>query len=173
MEEQHWVPWLRPVAPQYFTKNAVSVLVSGYFNPLHLGHLDMIREAKKLGDWLIVVINNDEQVKLKGSCPFFDQETRYKLVAALRDVDEVVMSFDNDETICRTLEIIKPTIFANGGDRVYGHPREIEICRRNNIKYVYGVGGGKTYHSSKAIEQAVEWHNKAKLKQLINRIEKS
>ena len=72
------------------------VITSGYFNPLHIGHINLIREAKKLGDFLVVIVNNDEQVKVKGSVPFMPEQERMEIVRALRYADDVVLSVDKD-----------------------------------------------------------------------------
>jgi cytidyltransferase-like protein len=122
-------------------KKPVVVVVSGYFNPLHVGHLEMIDRAKKLGDKLVAIVNNDKQVALKGSVPFMPQADRLKIVKALRHVDEVFLSIDNDKTVCRSLAKIKPAIFANGGDRhSIGDVPEYPICQKLGIKMVDGLG---------------------------------
>ena len=99
------------------------IIESGYFNPLHGGHLDMIEAGKKLGDKLIVIVNNDvQQVQKKGKV-ILDQTNRLRLVGALRDVDEVILSIDQDPTQIATLEEVAKKypndelVFANGGDR--------------------------------------------------------
>ena len=123
------------------TKKKIVVAVSGYFNPLHVGHLEMIEKSKKLGDYLVVIVNNDKQVKLKGSFPFMTQADRIKIVKALRDVDEVFLSIDNDKTVCKSLTKVKPDIFANGGDRKsLNDVPEFDICQKLNIKMVDGLG---------------------------------
>ena len=135
-------------------KKPVVVVVSGYFNPLHVGHIEMIEKAKKLGDKLITIVNNDYQVKLKGSVPFMSQVDRLKIVAALRGVDEVFLSIDRDKTVCKSLSKIKPDIFANGGDRhSIGDVPEYSICQKFNIKMIDGLGR-KIRASSKIISQA-------------------
>lgn len=122
-------------------KKPVVVVVSGYFNPLHVGHLEMIQKSKKLGDKLIAIVNNDYQVGLKGSVPFMSQADRLKIVGALRDVDEVFLSIDKDKSVCKSLSKIKPNIFANGGDRKsLGDVPEFPICQKLNIKMVDGLG---------------------------------
>lgn len=122
-------------------KKKVVVAVSGYFNPLHVGHLEMIEKSKKLGDYLVAIVNNDKQVKLKGSFPFMTQADRIKIVKALRDVDEVFLSIDNDKTVCKSLTKVKPDIFANGGDRKsLNDVPEFDICQKLNIKMVDGLG---------------------------------
>lgn len=124
-----------------FKKQNIKVAVSGYFNPLHVGHLEMIEKAKKLGDYLIVIVNNDKQVKLKGRVPFMNEKDRIKIIKALKDVDEVFLSIDKDKTVCKSLSKIKPDIFANGGDRKnLNDVPEYNICQKLNIKMVDGLG---------------------------------
>jgi cytidyltransferase-like protein len=119
----------------------IIVAVSGYFNPLHVGHLEMIERAKKLGNYLIAIVNSDYQVKLKGSVAFMPEKDRIKIVKALRDVDEVFLSIDKDKTVCKSLAKIKPNIFANGGDRKnLNDVPEYSICQKLNIKMVDGLG---------------------------------
>ncbi len=148
-------------------KKPVVVAVSGYFNPLHVGHLDMIHQAKKLGDKLVVIINNDKQVALKGRVPFMNEQDRMKIVKALRDVDEVVLSIDNNKLangeipIIKTLAKVHPDIFANGGDRhnITNVP-EYPICRKLGIKMVDGLGR-KIRASSELIAKAAALKIKA------------
>lgn len=122
-------------------KKLVVVAVSGYFNPLHVGHLEMIERARKLGDKLVAIVNNDYQVKLKGSVPFMSQADRVRIIESLRAVDEVFLSIDKDKTVCRSLAKVKPNIFANGGDRKsLGDVPEFPICQKLNIKMVDGLG---------------------------------
>ena len=94
-----------------------TVAISGYFDPIHVGHLEYIIEAKKLGDKLIVIVNNNHQCVLKKGKPFMDENDRVTIVSSIKYVDEVFLSIDKDKTVCKSLEKIKPTIFANGGDR--------------------------------------------------------
>lgn len=135
-------------------KKPVTVVVSGYFNPLHVGHLEMITKAKKLGDKLVAIVNSDYQVGLKGSVPFMPEKDRLKIIAALRDVDEVFLSIDKDKTVCRSLAKIKPDIFANGGDRKsIGDVPEYPICQKLGIEMVDGLGR-KIRASSEMIAKA-------------------
>jgi glycerol-3-phosphate cytidylyltransferase/D-beta-D-heptose 7-phosphate kinase/D-beta-D-heptose 1-phosphate adenosyltransferase len=137
------------------------VIVSGYFNPLHGGHLDMIEAAAKLGDYLIVVVNNDiQQIQKKGKI-ILNQENRARLMGALRDVDEVIITIDKDPTQILTLGLIADKypndelIFANGGDRDSEKAiPETAICRERNIEMVFGMGEGKP-DSSTRINQAL------------------
>ena len=80
------------------------VVISGYFNPLHVGHLDYIYEAKKLGEKLLVIVNNDEQVKIKGSVPFMNEHDRMRIVESITPVSGAILSIDNDSSVVRTLK---------------------------------------------------------------------
>ncbi|MBI2458994.1 MAG: adenylyltransferase/cytidyltransferase family protein [Parcubacteria group bacterium] len=133
----------------------IIVAVSGYFNPLHVGHLEMMEKAKKLGDRLVVIVNNDYQVKLKGSVPFIKQADRMKIVSAVKWVDRVFLSIDQDLSVRKSLNKVKPDIFAQGGDRHQGNIPEAEVCRRLNIKMVDGLGK-KIRSSSILIAEAAE-----------------
>ncbi|HNX10717.1 MAG TPA: adenylyltransferase/cytidyltransferase family protein [bacterium] len=127
--------------PKNISKKPLVVAVSGYFNPLHVGHLEMIARAAKLGDKLVAIVNNDTQVKLKGSVPFMSQTDRLKIVGALKGVDGVFLSIDKDKTVCKSLAKLKPDIFANGGDRhnINDVP-EYPVCQKLGIKMVDGLG---------------------------------
>jgi len=137
------------------------VLTSGYFNPIHIGHIKYLKEAKKLGDMLIVIVNNDEQVKLKGRIPFMNEKERMEIISSLKFVDKVVLSIDKDLSVCQTIKKIrkkypkKTMIFANGGDRTKKNIPEKEICEKLGIKMKFGVGGKKIQSSSKLIENAI------------------
>ena len=133
-----------------------TVVVSGYWDPPHVGHLRLFQAAKKLGDILIVIINNDEQQRMKGSIPFMPLIDRIELLHGLKAVDIVMESVDNDTTVCRTLEAIRPDVFANGGDRNEENVPEDAICAKLGIKMLYGVGGGKIRSSSELIKNVRE-----------------
>jgi len=126
----------------------IKVVTSGYFNPVHIGHIKLFEEASKLGDWLVVIVNNDNQVKLKGSKVFMDETERCDIIRAIRYVDEVILSVDQDRTICQTLDMIKPNIFAKGGDSTPDNVPEKEVCEKNNTQIIYNVGGDKIQSSS-------------------------
>jgi cytidyltransferase-like protein len=126
------------------------VIVSGYFNPLHGGHLDMIEAARTLGDYLIVVVNNDKAQLLKKGKIILDEQNRMRLMRSLRAVDEVLLSIDEDMGQAKTLREIRvlypddELIFANGGDRdpnKHALPEdEMQSIKDCNIKAVFGVG---------------------------------
>ena len=117
-----------------------TVAISGYFDPIHVGHLEYIIEAKKLGDKLIVIVNNNHQCVLKKGKPFMDENDRVTIVSSIKYVDEVFLSIDKDKTVCKSLEKIKPTIFANGGDRKNYEIPESVICNKYNIQIIDGLG---------------------------------
>ena len=121
-------------------KNKIRVAVSGYFDPIHVGHLEYLRMAKELGDSLVVIVNNNYQCKLKKGKHFMHENDRVEIVKALRFVDEVFLSVDKDKTVCKSLEEIKPDIFANGGDRATSEVPETPVCKKFNIKMVDGLG---------------------------------
>ena len=137
------------------------IITSGYFNPLHIGHINLIKEATKLGDFLVVIVNNDEQVKMKGSVPFMAEEERVEIIKALRYADEVILSIDKDRTVAGSLEFIArkypkaELFFAKGGDRNSGNIPEIEtqVCQSFNITVINNVGGGKVQSSSWLLSQ--------------------
>jgi len=118
----------------------IKVVASGYFDPLHVGHIEYLEESKKLGDKLIVIVNNDEQARLKKGKSFMSQEDRLKIVKSLRCVDEAFISIDTDLSVCKSLRLCVPHIFANGGDRKEEEIPEAKICRELNIKMSDGLG---------------------------------
>jgi len=120
--------------------NQVVVAVSGYFDPLHVGHVEFFQLAKELGSKLIVIVNNNQQAKMKKGSFFMDEKDRMEIVAALRHVDEVFLSIDSDGSVCKSLEAIKPDIFANGGDRFLEEIPETSVMKKYNIKMVDGLG---------------------------------
>ncbi len=137
------------------------VIVSGYFNPLHGGHLDLLEGARSLADKVVVIVNNDlQQMALKGSI-ILDEQNRVRLMGALRLVDDVVLSVDSNESVVETLKMLadkykgEELIFANGGERDNGRAApETPICRELGIEMVYEVGGNTKYDSSTRIVRA-------------------
>lgn len=116
------------------------VAVSGYFDPLHVGHLEYLEMAKQLGDKLIVIVNSDKQAELKKGKSFMNENDRVEIIGALKCVDEVFLSIDEDKSVCKSLEAIKPDIFANGGDRSLSEIPETAVMEKYNIKMVDGLG---------------------------------
>ena len=116
------------------------VCISGYFDPLHVGHLEYINKAEELGDYLVVIVNNNFQCKLKKGKVFMDEKDRVEIVKNLKSVDEVFLSIDKDKTVSKSLEKLKPSVFANGGDRKNNEIPESKICNLHGIKIIDGLG---------------------------------
>lgn len=138
------------------------VIASGFFNPLHGGHLDMIEAAAQLGDHLVVIVNNDVQQVIKKGKVILDEQNRARLIRALRDVDEVMIATDQDPTVAKSLQEVAEKypndeiIFANGGDRDSEKAiPETSVCQTHNIKLIFGVGGNEKTDSSTRINQAL------------------
>lgn len=137
------------------------VIASGYFNPIHSGHISYLEEARKLGDKLLVIINNDLQVKLKGSKKFLDQKERNIIVKSLKAVDFTIISSSKDASVSsdfRTIRKMFPNetlLFVKGGDR--GKKtlpiNEIKECEKAKIKMVFNVGCAKVQSSSRILSR--------------------
>ena len=124
-----------------------AIIVSGYFNPLHKGHLEYFKLAKSIADELFVIINNDIQRKLKGSKEFMLEEERCLIISNLIVVDKIFLSVDNDRTVIKTIEKINSEmsdkynlIFGNGGDQNNLTIPETDICKKLGIKMVDNLG---------------------------------
>ena len=116
------------------------VAVSGGFDPLHKGHIEHLREARKLGDKLVVILNKDQFLLKKKGSVFMPYEDRREILRSLGFVDDVIPCIDEDETVCRTLKQLKPDIFAKGGDWIGKEIPEKKVCEELGIKVVEGVG---------------------------------
>ncbi len=147
------------------------IIASGYFNPVHSGHISHFKDAKKLGDRLVVIVNNDAQVKVKGRFPFMNEKERRDIVASIKYVDLVYSSIDKDRSVSKTIKEVHSLlkkdysyfIFANGGGRKKADLPEYKICEKLDIKMVFGVGGRKKQSSSWLIQNAqkCKTHNEA------------
>ena len=133
-------------------------IVSGYFDPFHVGHLEYLKLAKISADMLIVILNNDNQALLKKGYSFMNERDRLKIISEFRAVDRVVMSLDVDTSVCKTLESIAKQFthdsltFCNGGDRYITEVPEMEVCTQYNIEMVDGLGE-KIESSSKLVSK--------------------
>lgn len=122
------------------------IIVSGYFNPLHVGHLEMMENGRGLGDYLIVIINNDQQQLIKKGKVIIPEQDRLRIVQALSVVDEVILSVDSDPTVRQSIRKIAEKypgdelIFGNGGDRnsQVAVP-ETGVCDEYGIKMVFDL----------------------------------
>jgi cytidyltransferase-like protein len=125
-------------------KRLVTVAISGAFDPIHVGHVRYIREAAKLGDRLVVILNSDDFLLRKKGFVFMPFEDRKEILQNIKGVDEVVASVDEDQTVSKTLELVKPDIFAKGGARTGPENiPEANTCRKIGCKLVTNVGGGQ------------------------------
>ena len=142
-------------------KKQKRVAVSGYFDPLHPGHLEYFRLAKKIAGKkgkLIVILNNDKQALLKKPKVFMSMEKRKKILESLRDIDEVYISIDTNKSVCKSLIAIHPDIFAKGGDRFKGELLEDNLCKKLGIKIIDKLG--KKIDSSSEI--IIKWEKQYK-----------
>ena len=149
-----------------FVKPMRVIVLSGYFNPIHSGHIDYIKSAKQRGDVLVVIVNNDNQVELKGSVPFQNENERFKIVNNIKGVDRTVLSIDEDSTVCESLRMVYKTyeddpffhqmFFCNGGDRKEGGVPEDILTEELGINMLYNIGGEKVQSSSELIKNAAK-----------------
>ena len=123
------------------------VTVSGGFDPIHMGHVRMILDAGSLGD-VIIIANSDAWLMRKKGYVFMPYEERQEILYALKGVVDVVEALDDDDTVCKSLEKLRPDIFANGGDRKEGNVPEYKLCEKLNIKMMFGIGGRDKPQSS-------------------------
>ena len=130
----------------------IKVLTSGGFDPLHTGHFRCMEAAKKLGDYLIVVINGDSWLMRKKGRVFMSAKDRAEIIRGLSCVDEVYILNSERDDVGEALERFRPAIFAKGGDRIAKNIPERAICKNLGIKVFYGVGGGKIESSSELLE---------------------
>ena len=147
------------------TNGKVVVVVSGYFDPLHIGHIEYLKLARELGDKLIVILNNDKQTISKKGKVFMPLEERKIILESLKMVDEVFVSIDEEqigehrpviESIKKVHKEMGPIhIFAKGGDRFTYEIPEAKVCRDLEIKIVDGLGK-KIQSSSELIKKSEE-----------------
>lgn len=124
-----------------------AIIVSGYFNPIHKGHLEYFHNAKAYADQLFVIVNNDHQRELKGSKEFQNEEERLFIVSNIKPVDKAFLSIDEDRTVRKSIEKIVNEhneefefTFANGGDQDNQSIPEAEICNKMGVKLLDGLG---------------------------------
>ncbi len=136
----------------------MDVVIAGGFDPLRYGHVSHMKEAKKLGSKLIVIVNSDDDmIKKKGYC-LMTRAERMAIISEFPFVDKVVACIDDDRTVTRTLRMLKPDIFAKGGDRTPSNmPKgEIDACAEIDCKIVYDIGDEKVGSSSELVRAAIE-----------------
>jgi len=150
-------------------KNKKIVMVSGGFDPVHIGHVRLFQEAKKLGDELVVVINNDNWLNLKKGYVFMPENERKEVIEAFEAVDRVILSSHSKNTkdisISKDIKALRPHIFAKGGDRHVGNlpTPEVLVCNEIGCEIINDIGfGGKVQSSSELVK-------KAQKKQILNK----
>ena len=128
-------------------KKQKAIIVSGYFNPIHKGHLEYFNNAKAIADQLFVIVNNDNQRTLKGSKEFQDENERMIIVSNIKAVDKAILSIDSDRTVCATIKMIAEQFgsefelgFANGGDQNNDTIPEKVVCEEMNVALIDGLG---------------------------------
>ena len=131
------------------------IAVSGGFDPIHKGHVQMILEASKFGH-VVVILNSDEWLERKKGYKFMDFAQRSFIAGSIKGVLMTSGVDDSDGTVCEALRRIKPDYFANGGDRKLENTPEMEVCEELNIKMLWNVGGGKTESSSWLVNKMKE-----------------
>ena len=124
-----------------------TVMVSGGFDPVHVGHIRMIREAAKYGD-VIVIANSDEWLHREKGFNFMEFNSRYEILNSLKGVILVDSVNDSDGTVCDAIRRHKPTYFANGGDRRKDNTPEVMLCKELGVKLLWGIGGDEKIHST-------------------------
>lgn len=140
------------------------IVASGYFDPLHVGHIEYLEKAKEAGDYLVVIVNNDIQAKLKKGYSFMSEQDRVKIIESLECVDSVVLSKDKDESVKKTLAEVQKDymwdtlIFAKGGDRHIQEIPEADVCRKLGIYTLEGLGD-KVRSSSELVKRIKEEPN--------------
>ena len=127
-----------------------TIAVSGGFDPVHIGHVRMIAEAARMGD-VVIIANSDAWLMRKKGYIFMPWEERQEILYNFKGVVDVYEASDDDGTVCKTLEKLKPDIFANGGDRKGDNVPEVDLCNRLNIELRWNVGGEKIQSSSELV----------------------
>ncbi len=135
-----------------------TIMVSGGFDPIHVGHVRMIRAASEYGG-VIVVANSDEWLFRKKGYNFMAFNERKEILMAIKGVIDVIPVLDHDGTVCSALMEYKPNYFANGGDRKKGNTPEKIICEQLEIELLWNVGGGKIQSSSELVGKSIEKKN--------------
>ena len=136
------------------------IAVSGGFDPMHKGHVRMIREASKHGD-VVVILNSDDWLERKKGYKFMNFEERSYIAGSIKGVVLTSGVDDHDGTVCEALRRIKPDFFANGGDRYDTNTPEMDVCKELGIEMLWKIGGGKE-QSSSSLVNSVRWHNEFK-----------
>ncbi len=140
-------------------------IISGYFAPIHMGHIDIINSAAKLGKVIVIVNNKKQLINKRGMC-FMDEKNRVGILKNIKNVSKVYLSIDKDATVSKTIKKIRKDFpdadlyFANGGDRNKKNVPELQACNEANVKMIYNVGGKKIYSSRNFLLEWTIWAKK-------------
>lgn len=146
--------------PLRFGNKLKLVVTSGYFDILHVGHIRYLNEARSLGDLLFVIVNNDEQAKLKKGFNLVTADERIEIIQSLESVSLAIKAIDKNESVIESIRLIHKNffdiadiIFAKGGDRTIDNIPEREICEKLNIEMRFNIGGEKVQSSSELLKK--------------------
>lgn len=141
------------------------VAVSGGFDPIHIGHVRLFNDAKKLGTWLIVIVNNDNWLHKKKGYVFMPEVERKEIIESFRAVNQVILSSHSkdpkDMSVSQELSQIRPQVFANGGDRGPGTIPEDSVCAAINCEMVFNIGVGEKIQSSSWLVEKIKMLSKS------------
>ena len=130
-----------------------TIIISGGFDPIHVGHIRMIKDAASYGE-VTAVVNSDDWLMRKKGYVFMPFEERCEVLQAIREVSDTASVDDADNTVCEALRRLKPAMFGNGGDRTDKNTPEQDVCEELGIHMVFGLGGGKVQSSSELVEKS-------------------
>ena len=130
-----------------------TIIISGGFDPIHVGHIRMIKDAASYGE-VTAVVNSDDWLMRKKGYVFMPFEERCEVLQAIREVSDTASVDDTDNTVCEALRRLKPAMFGNGGDRTDKNTPEQDVCEELGIHMVFGLGGAKIQSSSELVEKS-------------------
>jgi D-beta-D-heptose 7-phosphate kinase/D-beta-D-heptose 1-phosphate adenosyltransferase len=126
------------------------IAISGGFDPIHIGHINLFKEASQYGDLYVIVNSDDWLIRKKGKY-FMSFAERKQIIESIKYVKKVILAKDDDNSVCETLKQLKPNYFANGGDRLANNTPELNLCLELKIKPLFNIGGGKIQSSSELL----------------------
>ena len=136
-----------------------TIAISGGFDPVHVGHLNMIKDAAKYGS-VIVILNSDEWLVRKKGYAYMTFEERKAILEAFADVHHVVSVDDSDGTVCDALDRLRPCYFGNGGDRISNNVPEVKFCEKYGVGLKWNLGGAKVQSSSDLVIHSKDYNHK-------------
>ena len=139
-----------------FMRERQYVMISGGFDPIHVGHVRLIQEAARHGHGLYVVLNSDDWLLRKKGYVFMPWEERAEIIQSIAGVSTVVAVDDSDDTVCEAIKKHRPAYFANGGDRKSDNTPEVQVCKDLGIKTLWNIGGNKIQSSSELVAKQKE-----------------